>query len=52
MIAGAPAGAALVHRHRAAGLLLAAVTAGAAALGGALHARAAPRDGSGNARYT
>jgi hypothetical protein len=52
MIVGALIGAALVHWHRAAGLLLAAVVAGAATLVGALHARLASHGGNGNDRYT
>ena len=52
MIVGASIGAALVHWHRAAGLLLAAVAVGAATLVGALHAHVASHDESGNDRCT
>jgi hypothetical protein len=50
MIVGALIGAALVHWRRTAGLLLAAVMVAAATLVGALHARVASHDGSGNDR--
>jgi 2-keto-3-deoxy-galactonokinase len=52
MIVGALIGAALVHWRRAAGLLPAVVVVGAAALVGALRARVASHDGSGNDRCT